>query len=129
MRKLLLLILPLLVLSVVAAGCTNAGRQRGVKSMTLDFSGEGSGEHEKTESCDTDGQLSGDGNIDDGTLHVTLEDGDGNVVFDQTYNGDIKFTSTSVTGHDGTWTLRGERSRDDVLGDDFKGHYTFNLVC
>ena len=120
---------------ITAIGVDEVQFQKGHRYLTvaldleIPFDGSGTGEDEKSGDCDSDAQLSATGDIDDGQLHVTVTDGSGDTVFDETYGPDDEFTSKGVNGNEGRWTLRVERMRDDVLGDDFKGNYVISLNC
>lgn len=114
---------------VTLAGCMGDGGGAKVAAVNLEYDGSGSGDHEEKLNCDADGQVTGSGNVEDGRLTVTVRDGEGETIFDQTYDGEINFDSESVSGNEGEWTLRAERMADDVLGDDFQGNYSFTLAC
>lgn len=124
MMRILLLALSSLAL---LAGCADNASAHGAAS--LDFNGTGMGTHDDSAECDDDGTVTGTGNVDDGTLHVTVTDGDGKVQFDETYDGGVDASAEHMDGASGTWTLTATRVGDDLLGDEFKGQYEFTLAC
>lgn len=115
-------------MALLIAGCTDGG-ELDVDSMNVRYDGNESGNHEAKGTCDTDGQLTGSGKVEDGRLRVTIRDGEGETVFERTYDADIEFQSQSINGSKGDWTLRAERMGDDLVGDEFKGRYEFTLLC
>lgn len=121
----ILVLAPLLLLF---SGCTDGG-ELDVDAMDVSYNGNDSGTHEEKGTCDSDGQLSGSGRIEDGTVRITVKDGGGSNIFERTYDGNIDFKTQSVNGDSGEWTLRAERRGNDLVGDEFKGQYSFHLVC
>lgn len=113
-------------LAFLLSGC--AGDSGG--AAKLDFEGEDTGTHtEKADGCDDDGTLTGSGHIDDGVLTVTVMDGSGKELFSRDYEGEVNLAAERLTGSSGDWTLSAVRMGDDVVGDEFKGEYAFNLSC
>ena len=120
----------LALVALLASGCASDGGGAKVASVNLDYDGAGSGDHEEQLTCDPDGQVTGSGNVEDGRLQILVKDGEGNTVYDETYtDGDFDFDSESVDGNEGRWTLRAERMPNDLVGDDFRGSYSFTLTC
>lgn len=109
------------------SGCT------GVDDLTseaeLKYDGNESGSHSDKADCDAEGRISGAGDVNDGSVLVTVTDGDGTTLFSERYDGGIDLSSRDLNGDSGTWTLRAERAGDDVLGDEFSGDYGFFLNC
>lgn len=112
-------------LAMLLAGCT-----AGTGDVTeLSHEGVGSGNHEEKADCDDSGTLGGTGNVEDGTLVVTVTDGSGDEVFSRTFDGGIDVEGERLEGASGEWTLSATRSGDDLVGDEFNGQYTFGLTC
>lgn len=120
----------LLLLSVAAllAGCAqNAGTQ---SIATLDFEGSDSGTHSDTaRDCDDDGTLVGSGNVQDGSIEVTVTDGSGAQQFSRSYDSGVDVEGERLSGASGDWELTVTRSGDDLIGDPFNGQYSFTLTC
>lgn len=121
-------ILILLGAAALLAGCAD---DSGVDASgaSLDFDGRGSGSHEDSAKCDEDASLAGSGNIEDGSLEVTVTDGSGTVRFEETFDGGVEADAERMEGASGDWTLSIVRSGDDLVGDEFNGQYTFTLTC
>lgn len=120
------ILLALALLPLALAGCAGDSGE-GAK---LSFDGEDSGTHsEDANGCDDDATLTGSGNIEDGSVMVTVTDGGGDEVFSEEYSGDIEVEAERLTGASGDWTLTAVRAGDDVIGDSFTGEYVFNLSC
>jgi hypothetical protein len=125
--KIWLMALPLAL--VALAGCAGNTRELEVHTTSLSYDGNETGDHEKTGDCDQDGLFSGSGNIEDGRVHVELVDGKDNTVYDRTFDSDFSFASDAVAGQDGRWTVKADRQGNDLVGDQFKGSYSFTLTC
>lgn len=121
--------LVLLMLTAAIAGCTIRDGEVKGGATTLDFNGEGSGDHEKSLDCAGSGRLTGTGDIEDGQVDITIRGEDGDVVFEETYDQSFDFDSRSVDGSNTKWTLRAVRGGDDLIGDEFRGRYSFSLTC
>lgn len=123
------MVLILLGAAALLAGCADdADVDAG--GASLEFNGEDSGTHSDTaEGCDDEGTLAGSGNIDDGSILVTVTDGSGDEVFSKTYDGGIDGEGERLQGASGDWKLTVARSGDDLVGDPFRGRYTFTLTC
>lgn len=118
-----------LVIAVGMAGCTVEDGKVKSQSATLSYEGEQSGSHEERSDCDEDGQVTGSGRIEDGTLRVKITDGGGDEVWSKTFDGEVSLDSDSLNGASGEWTISADRSGNDLAGDEFNGQYTFNLSC
>ena len=86
------------------SGCT------GVDDLTseaeLKYDGNESGSHSDKADCDAEGRISGAGDVNDGSVLVTVTDGDGTTLFSERYDGGIDLSSRDLNGDSGTWTLR-----------------------
>ena len=109
------------------AGCMQGDGK--VERASVEFDGSGSGSQQDKSDCDTDGQLTGGGDIEDGQVTVTVMDAEGKEIFEQTYRDDVTLDSRSLDGKAGDWTIRAQRSGDDLVGDEFRGSYDFTLAC
>lgn len=118
----------LVTATMTLAGCAGGGGTLG-SDASLTFDGSGSGTHSEEVDCNDDGTLTGDGNVSDGQLQVTVTDGSGDEVFSQTFEGEFTLEPKTMNGASGTWEVQGERSGDDLAGDEFQGEYTFRLDC
>ncbi len=117
----------LLLTAVMAlAGCSG-GTLGADASVTFD--GNGSGSHSEEASCNDTGTLTGDGNVSDGRLEVTVSDGGGDEVFSQSFEGEFTLDPNELNGASGSWEITADRTGDDLAGDDFQGEYTFRLDC
>jgi hypothetical protein len=113
---------------VTLAGCAQEDGTIKAADAELSHDGSGSGSHEETAGCDSDGVIKGNGNISDGQVTITVTDAEGKVMFDRTYDGNID-VDQQVSGAEGTWKIHGERSANDLVGDSFNGKYSFTLTC
>lgn len=122
-------VLILLGAAALLAGCADdADVDAG--GASLEFNGEDSGTHSDTaEGCDDGGTLTGSGNIDDGSIQVTVTDGSGDEVFSRTYDDGVEAEGERLQGASGDWRLTVARSGDDLVGDPFRGQYAFTLAC
>lgn len=115
-----------LLLAILVAGCMGSGELGGT---TLSYDGTESGTHKETKGCDEDGRVTGSGNVEDGQLHVKVMDGSGDELWSKTFDGNVDFDSTALSGASGEWSISAERTGNDLAGDEFNGEYTFNLSC
>lgn len=119
----------LLLTAVMAlAGCAGGGGTLG-SDASLTFDGSGSGSHSEEADCNDEGTLTGDGNVSDGRLEVTVSDGGGDEVFSQSFEGEFTLEPKQMNGASGSWEITADRSGDDLAGDEFQGKYTFRLDC
>ncbi|HUR69426.1 MAG TPA: hypothetical protein VM370_09285 [Candidatus Thermoplasmatota archaeon] len=118
-----------LVCVTLLAGCIGAKGEVETKSINLAYDGDQSGSHQITGACDSEGTLTGSGKITDGSVRVQVFDGSGNSRFDKTYTTDFTLASQEISGASGTWKITGERSGDDLVGDQFQGSYTVTQRC
>ena len=125
MKTLLLALASLTLL----AGCAGNDDVNEAKVASLEYEGNESGTHEDSVDCDKDARLAGTGNVDDGTLEVTVTDGSGAMQFEKTYNAGVEADGERMSGASGQWTLTVTRAGDDLVGDGFNGQYTFTLTC
>lgn len=116
------------ILALLVAGCMGNGDLRS-DGATLSYDGEQSGAHQETADCDEDGRITGSGNVEDGTVSVTVTDGGGEELWSKSFDGAVDFDSASLSGASGTWTIKAERGGNDLAGDEFNGEYTFNISC
>ena len=116
------------ILALAFAGCMGEGRLTS-EGATLSYEGQQSGAHQETAECDEDGRITGSGNVEDGTLSVTVTDGSGEKLWSKEFDGAVNFDSAPLSGASGDWTIKAERSGNDLAGDEFNGEYTFNLSC
>lgn len=126
-------IVALLALTALLAGCAgdDADGLDAVdnEAASLEFEGRDSGNHSDSAECDEDATLTGTGNIEDGTIQVTVTDGSGAMKFEKTYDGGVDAEGERMEGASGEWTLTVTRAGDDLLGDEFHGQYAFTLTC
>lgn len=98
-------------------------------SARISYDGDDIGAHDESEKCDKDGHLLGSGNIDSGSVRVTVTTDDGERYGD-TFTGDFTLASQVLTGQSGTWTLTATRLGDTNLGlSGFSGSYSFTMTC
>lgn len=121
-------ILLVAILTFFLAGCVGEGKLSS-EGATLSYEGQQSGDHQETADCDEDGRITGSGNVEDGTLTVKVTDGGGEELWSKEFDGAVNFDSAPLSGASGTWTIKADRSGDDLAGDEFNGEYTFNLSC
>lgn len=122
------LILATLALAALLAGCANdAGVD--ADAAHLEFEGQDSGSHSDTADCDDDATLTGTGNIEDGTIEVSVTDGSGSSQFRRTYDSGVDVEGERFDGASGEWRLTVMRAGDDLVGDQFSGQYAFTLAC
>jgi hypothetical protein len=119
------LLLSTLLLAAVLAGCV--GDSGG--SASVSFDGTGNGSHDDQTKCDKDATVFSNGQVDKGQVDVRVTDGDGREAFHQQFDGGANMDARSLSGASGTWRISATRSSDTLLGDEFSGHYTFNLSC
>lgn len=124
MRTLLIL----LAAAALLAGCADDSGLD-ADGASLEFEGRGSGSHEDSADCDDDATLAGSGNVEDGSIEVTVTDGSGAVKFEESFDGGIESEAERMQGASGDWTLSIVRAGDDLIGDEFNGQYAFTLTC
>lgn len=95
----------------------------------LAYDGNSNGSHSDSADCDADGAFNGSGSITDGSVRVTVTDSDGTTLFSESYSSSFTLAKQTLTGDSGEWTIKAQRSGDDVLGDAFRGDYDFFLNC
>ncbi len=118
----------LLASAMALSGCMGVGT--GITAdASLEYDGASNGSHSETTDCGDSGTLSGSGNVPDGTVQITLTDGNDGQLFQQSYDGDFTLESQEFTGDSGTWKIDAQRSGDDLAGDEFRGDYGFHLDC
>ena len=108
------------------AGCAGNALTAEAK---LNYDGNENGSHSDKADCDADGSLAASGQVRDGSVRVTVTDGEGNQVYSESFDGAIDVSGARLDGDSGTWTLRAVRSGDDLVGDQFSGDYDFYLDC
>lgn len=118
-----------ILVSLAFAGCLGENGEIESKSINLAYQGAESGNHQTTGACDSEGTLSGQGTVQDGAVRIQLVDGSGNVAYDRTYTADFNPADVNVAGASGTWKITGERSGDDLVGDQFQGTYSITVRC
>ena len=98
-------------------------------SARLSYEGTNVGSHDKSEECDKEGHLIGSGNIERGSVRVTVTTDDGERYGD-TFTGDFTLASQELTGQSGEWTLTATRIGGTNLGlSGFAGSYSFTMTC
>lgn len=115
------------VLTVALAGCNQAKEL--VAEAEVMYDGGSNGSHSDTATCDADGDIRGNGDVQDGSVTITVEDSDGTELFQRTFDGSFDLSKQPITGDSGTWSISAVRTSDDVLGDQFAGEYAFFLNC
>lgn len=118
----------LLTAAMTLAGCAGGGGTLG-SDASLTFDGTGGGSHDDSADCGDEGTITGDGNIQDGTVSVVVTDGGGDQVFEQEYEGEFTIEPETVNGASGTWQIEATRGGEGLAGDEFQGEYTFRLDC
>lgn len=118
-----LLVTLALAASVVLAGCTTDRDDDADRNVELAYEGEEDGSHTDTADCNDDGLLTSTGILEDGNITITVTDGAGDTIYDQTLNGTLTGDSEGLNGEPGEWTVEVERS------DGFDGQYIVNLGC
>lgn len=114
----------LAVMALAMAGCSGLTAE-----AKLEYDGSSNGSHSEGADCDDQAEVSGSGTLHDGTVRVTVEDDGGSTVFDETYTESFTIGDATVSGASGEWTLRAQRSGDDLAGDEFNGDYEVFLDC
>lgn len=98
-------------------------------SAKLSYEGTDIGTHDESSDCDKDGHLLGSGNIERGSVRVTVTTDDGERYGD-TFEGDFTLASQELTGQSGDWTLTATRIGSTTLGlSGFEGSYSFTMTC
>ena len=106
-----------LSLALLLAGCTGDDADVSSASVSED-------DMQETAACPGgDGTLVGAGSVDEGTVTVTVMDGDGNEVFRETYDDAFELEGEILDGGSGTWTIEAEP------GDAFDGTFGLTLTC
>lgn len=118
-----------LVAALALAGCMDDASDLKADATVLSYDGQASGDHEKGAECDGNGNIHGSGDVQDGQVKVLVRDGDGNEIFSKTYDAEFSLAESDLSGRAGNWTLRAERSGDDLAGDPFNGQYSFTMTC
>lgn len=112
-------------LTFLLAGCV--GDSGG--SARLSYEGDNVGSHDDSSKCDKDAHLLGSGNIEDGSVRVTVTTDDGER-FGRDFTGEFTLASQELNGQSGTWRLSATRTGDSNLGlSGFQGSYSFTLTC
>lgn len=125
LRPRMRLLLATLASITVLSGCI--GDSGG--SAQISYDGNDIGSHNESEKCDKDGHLLGSGNIDSGSVRVTVTTDDGER-YGETFTGEFTLASQELTGQSGTWTLTATRLGGNNLGlSGFQGSYSFTLTC
>jgi hypothetical protein len=118
-------LMPAALVFLLLAGCV--GDSGG--SAKLSYDGSGTGNHSDSTDCDKEGHLLGSGNIEDGSIHVSVTTDDGEH-YVRDFTGEFTLASQELTGQSGDWTLSVTRVGDSNLGlSDFRGSYSFTLTC
>lgn len=68
-------------------------------------------------------RLAGMTAVDEGSMELVVEDGEGEEVLRRSYDGETDLDGERLDGNDGDWTVHVETS------DDFDGAYSFTLLC
>ena len=127
MRTLLLLI----SLAALLAGCANNAStdsdSHGTASVS--YNGNEVGTDDDSADCDDDATLTGTGSIDQGSIKVTVTDGNGAEQYSHEFDGDVTGDAEHMDGHEGQWTLTVVRSSGALVVGDFDGSYSFTLAC
>lgn len=109
----------LLVVALMLAGCTG-GDEDAPSSAAVGTDGD----MEDTADCpEGDATLTGAGSVDEGTVTITVMDGDGNEVWSETYDDAFELEGEAVEGASGTWTIEATESSG------FDGTFGLNMLC
>lgn len=111
------------------AGCIGKDGEVEARSINLAYEGSESGTHQTTGACDSEGTLTGQGVVTDGSVRLQVLDGSGNSRFDKTYTTDFQVQTVDVAGASGTWKIIGSRTGNDLVGDAFQGSYSLTQRC
>lgn len=112
-----------LLIAAVLAGCIDDGDEDTVSEATLSFDGADDGQHQEKAFCERGGQLTAGASVDAGALQVSVQDGDGQTVYEQTFSEDLELEGAALEGAQGGWTLTVDRRSG------FEGEYAVALIC
>lgn len=124
-RTLLLLAL----LATALSGCAGDSGTQSHDVATVSYDGNEPGSEDDSGDCDDDATLVGTGSIDDGSITVTVTDGNGAEQYSETFDGDVDADAERMDGASGEWTLSVTRLGDSLIGGDFDGSFSFTLSC
>ena len=116
-------------LAALLAGCADDSDAQSHGTASVSYDGNDAGTEDDSVDCDDDATLAGTGSVDEGSIHVTVTDGNGAEQYSETFDGDVDADAERMDGGEGEWTLTVVRTGDALIGGDFDGSYTFTLTC